>query len=75
VDRINKECRSAEIGCVECKKIMAQNLIKALEPIRDKRAYYEDRPRLVDDIITDGCDKARRIARRTMAEVRKAIKL
>ncbi len=75
VDRINKECRSAEIGCVECKKIMAKNLIKALEPIRDKRAYYEDRPRLVDDIIAGGCDKARRVARRTMEEVRKAIKI
>jgi len=75
VDRINKECRTAEIGCVECKKIMAQNLIKTLEPIRDKRAYYEDRPRLVDDIIAGGCDKARRVARRTMAEVREAIKI
>jgi len=75
VNRINKECRTAEIGCVECKKIMAQNLIKALEPMREKRAYYEARPQLVDDIITDGCGKARRVARQTMAEVRDAVKL
>ena len=75
VDRINQECRTAKIGCVECKKIMAQNLIKALEPMREKREYYEARPQLVDDIIKDGCDKARRVARRTMAEVRAALNL
>jgi tryptophanyl-tRNA synthetase len=75
VDRINEECRTAKIGCVECKKIMAQNLIKALEPMREKREYYEARPQLVDDIIREGCDKARHVARRTMAEVRAAVKL
>ncbi len=75
LDRINEECRTAEIGCVECKKIMAQNLIKALEPMREKREYYEARPQLVDDIIREGCDKARRVARRTMAEVRAAVNL
>jgi tryptophanyl-tRNA synthetase len=75
VDRVNQECRTAKIGCVECKKIMAQNLIKALEPMREKREYYEARPQLVDDIIKDGCDKARRVARRTMAEVRAAVNL
>jgi tryptophanyl-tRNA synthetase len=75
VNRINKECRTAEIGCVECKKIMAQNLINALEPMRVKRAYYEARPQLVDDIITDGCEKARQVALQTMAEVREAVKL
>jgi tryptophanyl-tRNA synthetase len=75
VDRINQECRTAEIGCVECKKIMAQNLIKALEPMREKREYYEARPQLVEDIINDGCDKARRVARRTMDEVRAAVNL
>jgi tryptophanyl-tRNA synthetase len=75
VDRINQECRTAKIGCVECKKIMAQNLIKALQPMREKREYYEARPQLVQDIIKDGCDKARRVARRTMAEVRAALNL
>ena len=75
VDRINKECRTAEIGCVECKQVMAQHLIKALKPIRKKREYYEARPQLVDDIIADGCDKARQVARQTMAEVREAIEI
>ena len=75
VNKIKNECRSAQIGCVECKKIMAQNLIKALEPIRDKRKYYEARPELVDAIIADGCNKARNIAQQTMKEVRSAMKI
>jgi tryptophanyl-tRNA synthetase len=75
IDSINKECRTAEIGCVECKQIMAKYLIKALEPMREKREYYEARPQLIDDIIAEGRDKARRVARQTMAEVRAAIKI
>ena len=73
IENINKTCRTAEIGCVECKQKMAQFLIKALEPIRNKRKYYMERPQLVDDIISDGCDKARKVARQTMGEVREAI--
>ena len=75
VERINRECRTAEIGCVECKEIMARHLINALEPMREKRAYYETRPQLVDDIIEDGCEKARKVARQTMEEVKAAIKI
>ena len=45
VEEINHQCRHAEIGCVACKKKMAKNLIAFLEPIREKRAYYENRPR------------------------------
>jgi tryptophanyl-tRNA synthetase len=75
VKRINRECRTAEIGCVECKKIMARYLINALEPMREKRVYYETRPTLVDEIIVDGCEKARKVARKTMTEVKAAIKI
>jgi tryptophanyl-tRNA synthetase len=75
VEKINRECRTADIGCVECKKIMAEYLIAFLEPMRQKRKDYESHPELVDDIIADGCDKARRVARQTMSEVRAAIKI
>ncbi len=75
VIEIDSQCRSAEIGCVECKKLMAQNLIKALEPIREKRAYYEARPELVDSIIQDGINRAQKIARQTMEEVRSVVKI
>ena len=72
---INRQCRAAEIGCVGCKKIMAENLIRALEPIREKQAYYRDRPRLVDEIMMEGNERARAVACRTMEEVRAAVKL
>lgn len=75
VERINHECRSAQIGCVECKKIMAGNLVQALAPIREKRKYYEDRPELVEKIIAEGSDKARRAAMETMERVRTAVRL
>ncbi len=75
VSRIDPECRKAEIGCVECKKRMAESLNAALEPVREKRAYYEAHPELMDDIIKQGDDKARQVARSTMTDVRKAIKI
>ena len=74
VDTIDKECRSAEIGCVDCKKIMAKNLTAGLAPVRETRKYYEERPELVTTIIEDGGNKARAQAKETMAEVREAIK-
>ena len=70
---IAKECRSAEIGCVDCKKIMGRNLLAALAPIHEKRDYYNHHPELVADIIEEGCNKAGKVARRTMAEVRNVI--
>ena len=75
IDQIDKECRVADIGCVKCKKIMAQNLIKALEPVREKRDYFLSRPKIVNDIIEDGIQKARNVARQTMEEVRAAVKI
>jgi len=73
--RLNKECRNAEIGCVDCKKIMAENLLAELTPIHEKREYYDKRPQLVTEIIEAGCEKATQIARETMREVRNAIGL
>ncbi len=75
IDEIDSQCRAAQIGCVECKKVMAQNLIQALEPIRAKRQFYEARPDLVDNLIQEGNQRARKIARQTMEEVRASIKL
>ncbi|MBC2694252.1 MAG: tryptophan--tRNA ligase [Desulfobacteraceae bacterium] len=75
VDTVNKECRIAGIGCVECKKMMAKNLFKALEPIRGKREYYEGKPELLDEIIAAGSNKARKIALQTMEEVKSVVKV
>jgi tryptophanyl-tRNA synthetase len=75
VSEVDAQCRRAQIGCVECKKIMAKNLIQAFEPIREKRLYYEKRLDLVHDIMREGSDRARRTAEKTMADVRSAMKL
>ncbi len=74
-ERIDGECRTAQIGCVDCKKIMAQSLIQALEPIHTQQAYYTDHPRMVDEIMQAGSDKARQVAQQTMAEVKAAMKI
>jgi len=75
VSEINENCRCAKIGCVECKKIMGQYLAKALEPIREKRKFYEADPKMVADIIVTGSNKARAVAQQTMEEVRAAVKI
>lgn len=74
-DTIYHACKTAEIGCVDCKKKMAENLIQALAPIREKREYYEARPELVKEMIHAGCEKANKVANNTMLEVRSAIKM
>ena len=72
---ICEECRAGKRGCVACKKQLAQNINKTLEPIRQKRKYYEDRPELVDKIIIEGTEKAREEAKKVMKKVKKAMKL
>jgi len=72
---VNRRCRTADIGCVECKKLMAGHLNAFLEPIRERRRFYLERPGLVEEIITAGGDTARQTACRTLEEVRAAIKL
>jgi len=75
VAEIEQQCRSAGIGCVECKTKMAQQLISALEPIREKRTYYEQRPEVVEEIMVEGSNKASQTARQTMEDVRAAVKI
>lgn len=75
VDQIKGDCRKADIGCVDCKKIMGANLLDKIAPMTEKRAYYEDHPEIVKDIISQGNKKARAIAHQTMQEVRSAIKI
>lgn len=73
VEAINKDCRVAEIGCVDCKRLFAANLNKSLEPFRAKRAELEGDPDYVRDVLLDGAKRAKVIAAETMAEVREAI--
>ncbi len=75
VAAINRDCRSADIGCVECKKIMSENLKKGLRPIREKRRELESNMDVIRDIVEQGNKKARSIAQKTMSEVREALKI
>ncbi len=66
-------CRTAGIGCVECKNAMADNLVKWIEPVQARRKEFEAHPQRVWDILDAGSDEARKAAKRTMKRVRNAI--
>lgn len=68
-------CRTATIGCIDNKKALAAALNEMLEPMRQRRAYYEVRPDEVADIVIAGTDKAREEAQRTMAVLRDRLSL
>jgi tryptophanyl-tRNA synthetase len=73
IARIDRECRTAAIGCVDCKKLMAENLITWIEPVQARRKEFEAQPRRVWDILDAGGKKAHAAARRTMKRVRDSI--
>ena len=75
VNMICEECKAGKRGCVACKKQLAHNINKFLNPIREKREYYEERPELVEKILIEGTNKARKTAKETMKKVKKAMKL
>jgi tryptophanyl-tRNA synthetase len=66
-------CRSAGIGCIECKGWAADALVKILNPMQERRKKYEDNPRLAWDILESGSAAARKVADATMNEVRAAM--
>ena len=72
---VHRDCQTAALGCVDCKKLYARNLNRHLEPFRARRAELAARPGYVQDVLDDGAIRARKIADQTMAEVREAIHL
>jgi tryptophanyl-tRNA synthetase len=75
IEMINRECRTAGIGCVDCKKILAKNLNEHLAPFRERRAKIGENPQEVWDILYEGGKRAKKIAEETMREVRSAVGL
>jgi len=75
VERVNVDCRRAAIGCVEDKKNLAQNIVSYLAPIHERRARYLENPHLIEEVLEDGCQRARVISVQTMEEVRRAMKM
>ncbi len=74
-DWVQKGCRSAGIGCIECKKPVIDAVNAQLEPVRARAAEFEDSPDLVKRVINDGCEKARDECRATLEDVRHAMGL
>jgi len=71
--KVNEGCRSAGIGCIECKGWAADSLLKVLNPIREQRKKYEEKPREAWDILEAGAEKARKATTETMDIVRAAM--
>lgn len=72
---ISRQCRSAEIGCVDCKKLLAKHLNASLQALREKRAELAAKPEYITEVLVDGAQRARVIARETLGEVKQNMKL
>lgn len=74
-EEIAPDCRSGDLGCVDCKMKLAANLNESLQPIRDRRANLAKRPSFVWDVLRTGAERARFRAQNVMARVRSAMKM
>ena len=75
MDWVQKGCRSASIGCIECKQPVIDAVLAELKPIQERGREYAEQPDLVHNILNEGCEHAREVARETMEEVRHAMSL
>ncbi len=72
---VQKGCRSAGIGCLECKKPLIDSVVTEIEVFRKRAREYEENPEIVRNIVSEGCERAREAARATMEDVRAAVGL
>jgi len=72
---VQQGCRSAGIGCIDCKQPVIDGILREQAPMRERAQGYLDDPTLVRNIIADGCEKARELARETMRDVRESMGL
>jgi len=68
-------CTKAKMGCIECKKPVVDSIVAELKPIQESIEKYKSEPNLIQEIIFDGSERARRVAKETMQEVRDAMGL
>ena len=74
-DWVRKGCSSAGIGCIECKQPIIDAITKELKPMQERAIHYDENPDLVKSVVAEGCEKAGKLARETMREVREAMGL
>ncbi|MDR0996128.1 MAG: tryptophan--tRNA ligase [Zoogloeaceae bacterium] len=72
---VQTNCRSAGIGCLDCKQPVIEAIQKELAPMRERARFYQEDPTLVRNILADGSERARELARETMRDVREAMGL
>lgn len=75
LETIKNECQAGIRGCVQCKKELAENIVKMLKPIQKKRRYFQKRPKIVREILFKGTKKARKTAKETMKLVKEKMRL
>jgi tryptophanyl-tRNA synthetase len=75
IERINKECRTAEIGCIDCKKLVADAMVTTLSPIWEARTHFSNDPKKVKDIVETGAERAKKVSHQTLEEVKDAMKI
>jgi tryptophanyl-tRNA synthetase len=68
-------CRSAGIGCIECKTPVIESVLEELKPIQERAAQYAEDTTLVKNVVAEGCERARKLARETMRDVREVMGL
>ncbi len=73
LEYVEKGCRTASIGCLECKEILSKNMSEELIPIQNRVKGFNEKPEYVMEVLTSGADRARGIARQVMEEVRTKI--
>jgi tryptophanyl-tRNA synthetase len=72
---IAEKCKTAQIGCVDCKMMVAKEINKSLEPFREKRAALEAKPEYVRAVLAEGASRARAIARETLKEAKARVNI
>ena len=75
IEKVRCECEKGLRGCADCKRQLGALINEKLAPIREKRAYYEENPEIVQRIITEGSEKARIEAQKVLKEVRKLVRM
>ena len=73
--QINTDCRTAAIGCIDCKKLVADKMVERMAPMWDARAALTSHPSRIDEIVQDGSQRAAIVAKATLAEVNEAMKI
>jgi len=72
---VQQGCRAAAIGCIACKGPVIESVLEELKPIQERARQYAEDPTLIKNVVAEGCERARKMARETMREVREAMGL